>query len=710
MPVYQEPNSYSNEDGRKYNKPDFYSHPDFGSLTFNAPLDKNVVEDISKRTEKGRYYTDINNPQYFYIEKSSKAINMEFEGYIRAIDASMHMVGQGKYASGLQYCPTSIDAVNQKTKMIYDNGFVEFNSYRLKIIHLDESIEIIEADWSNLEMTNFKGFSSEVFPGIDMNFEFAEGRIKSSFVIKQNLNVKKLVFIDDLNFSSEFSAFLSNENPFGSDFLEIYNTETSETEIVVQPAYSFDASSNRVSWISEYGYTNTELFIHVDSAHLNNPAMVYPITVDPTFIAVGPITNGGGVHGSVLSPGTCTDNIVLTFPGGSEPWDTQVSWTVYAQQCFGSLILLGATDQCWLSDAQVFITACGNFSPNGAPAIIWTCFGAACNGPGFWTPTIPFGGNGMVDLIDCYPAQCADQTMTFTINTARVYCAPYTFYDNCTWANSYCVSLDDWSVTVQGRSIETLNNTGTGNGTQNIYDADCAGTQTLDPTPLYGVSPYTYLWSTGATSPTISVPGTVSTFTADVTDLCGNTVTATFDIGCPLASELIDFNVVAKDRRAILSWITLSEVENELFIIEKSTDGINWRVLSEIEGATNSDQKLSYEYTDIEPFSGMNYYRVKYESTQGKYKFSTTKSVRFDYHYSIYPNPAKNKITIASNDQSSEKGSYQIINVLGEEVLRGEFNTSLKLVDIESLENGVYLLKLSQQGKVIESSRFVKQN
>ena len=699
---------YSFEEGIKYNDKEFLSHPDFGKLTFKAPYGKNVVEDISKRTEFSRYYIDINHPAYFYIEQSSKPINIQKDGFFRAIDPSLHKVSQGIYQSGFQHYQTTLNQTVQKTKMSFGGEFIEFNDYLLKVVHTDNSIEIIEPDWSNIHMTNFSGYITDVFPGIDMKIEFYKGRVKSNFIVKQNLNVKELIFIDQLNLSTELGVILSDQNPFNQVFLEIYNVETSETEIVVQPALTYENSGNKDAWISKFELNGTDLYTILDSAHLNNIGLTYPITIDPTFIAVGPVTNGGGVHGSVQVPGTCTDNIVVAFPGGAEPWDTQFSWTIYTQQCAGSFFLFGLNDACFLSDARIWISGCAATSPAAAPVTIWACVGAGCNVPGFWTPTLPFGSDGTADLVACYPTQCAAQNMTFTINTARGYCPAYTVYDNCNWANSFCVSLDDWSATVQGRSVETLGNTATGNGTQNIYDADCIGTQTLDPTPLYGVPGYTYLWNTGATSSTLTVPGTVSTYTADVTDACGTTVTATFDIGCPLSTELSDFSLTKKDRSALLLWTTMNEVDNDQFILEKSVDGLNWRSFREVQGAGNSEQEISYEFRDDVTQSGINYYRIKYATTENEFKYSEVKSVEFDYLYSVFPNPAKDQLTIVNMLDESTSANYQVLDALGNVIVNGNFSTKTHEIDVSQLRTGVYLVKISQDDNVLETIRFVK--
>ncbi|MGV2481383.1 UNVERIFIED_CONTAM: hypothetical protein IGO34_31795, partial [Salmonella enterica subsp. enterica serovar Weltevreden] len=80
---------YPIETGKHYNDPQYYTHPDFGKLTFDAPVGKSVVEDLSRRTPYERYYIDLDQPQFFYIEKSSKPINYDNNGYLCAIDASL---------------------------------------------------------------------------------------------------------------------------------------------------------------------------------------------------------------------------------------------------------------------------------------------------------------------------------------------------------------------------------------------------------------------------------------------------------------------------------------------------------------------------------------------------------------------------------------------------------------------------------------------
>ena len=162
------PRSYSIEAGKKYNSEAYYSHPDFGKLTFRAPYRKNVVEDISKRTYDSRYYVDIDNPTYFYIEQSSGPINLYKDGLWRAIDPTLHPVSAQVYQSGVQPCPTKLDAGNKRTAILLGEAEFQFNHYSLQVIHTDHSVTTHQANWSQIAIGNEGAYITDVFPGIDM--------------------------------------------------------------------------------------------------------------------------------------------------------------------------------------------------------------------------------------------------------------------------------------------------------------------------------------------------------------------------------------------------------------------------------------------------------------------------------------------------------------------------------------------------------------
>ncbi|MFA5574389.1 MAG: T9SS type A sorting domain-containing protein [Brumimicrobium sp.] len=73
----------------------------------------------------------------------------------------------------------------------------------------------------------------------------------------------------------------------------------------------------------------------------------------------------------------------------------------------------------------------------------------------------------------------------------------------------------------------------------------------------------------------------------------------------------------------------------------------------------------------------------------------------------IYPNPADNTVTIKSNDGSIPE-NITFYNLQGNEVLENKSNQSLITVDIGNLNAGVYIIRISSNGKMFNKKLLVK--
>lgn len=691
--------TYSVESGKKYNPTAFHAHPDFGKLTFQAPYGKHVVEDISKRTSDSRYYVDLDDPTFFYIEKSSSPINTYIDGYWRAIDPTLHEKSAGYYESGIQPCPTILDKNNQLTAFKLGNEMFSFNNYQITITHFDNSTETLNANWSNITITNKGAYIVDVFPGIDMRILFLQNTIKSDFIIKQNLNVKNITFRDKINSSQPISKTIENfpEREYGNIVIK---NNLGEDLIKINPIKCYDSSGDGKIWFSLFSLTQNGFEYSCDSSVLNDSSKIYPIIIDPLVTVVGPIASANNLMGSLASPAFCSSSLNVTFPGGTTPWDVSSNWNSYANYCYGYYTFQGpSSDACYMSQIQIWLTSsCGGVSPVGAPGTIWTCLG--CNTSGSWVPTLPFNSSGTQSLAQCYSPSCSSQNLTFTININRSICPSYAPYDMCNWSTAYCVYLNNWSVTVQGRSAETLSNTTTGNGSTTIAAATCAsGTQVLNPTPQYGVPGYTYVWSTGATTPTITVPNGAATYTCQVTDACGTVRTATFTITCPLGIELKSFDALAYDTKVACTWSTEEVNSISHFELLRAGSDFMFKPLASIDNTNNNDGV--FRYNDLTPLAGVNYYQLALHKTDGTTELSEVRSVNFSAQSSprilIIPNPNKGSFTLQSKIETSDLYMVEVIGNDGRIYYQTEMQLEQGTLTLPlnlNLKAGIYQIRL----------------
>tara|TARA_B100000809_G_scaffold178002_1_gene175575 strand:- start:386 stop:1930 length:1545 start_codon:yes stop_codon:yes gene_type:complete len=94
-----------------------------------------------------------------------------------------------------------------------------------------------------------------------------------------------------------------------------------------------------------------------------------------------------------------------------------------------------------------------------------------------------------------------------------------------------------------------------------------------------------------------------------------------------LPVKLSNFDVFLQENKVEIKWTTASEINNDYFQIERSSNGIKFQILKIIQGAGNSNQVINYSSYDLSPPIGNVYYRVRQIDFDGENKVSDIKSV-----------------------------------------------------------------------------------
>jgi len=72
----------------------------------------------------------------------------------------------------------------------------------------------------------------------------------------------------------------------------------------------------------------------------------------------------------------------------------------------------------------------------------------------------------------------------------------------------------------------------------------------------------------------------------------------------------------------LISWTTIEEVNNDYFILQKSTDGVEFTTIMVIKGAVNSQEERSYKYLDSVIGEKQIYYRLLLQDLEGEYEYT----------------------------------------------------------------------------------------
>ena len=175
----------------------------------------------------------------------------------------------------------------------------------------------------------------------------------------------------------------------------------------------------------------------------------------------------------------------------------------------------------------------------------------------------------------------------------------------------------------------------------------------------------------------------------------------------PLPVSLKTFTASVDGNHSILNWATATELSTSHFNVQHSTDGSSFSNIGNVKAIGNGAN--SYQFTDKSPANGTNYYRLQSVDKDGASTYSKVVSVSFTIHDSpltIYPNPAKDYLTIKGNHIASVNVLDNMGRLVSIQSLKDATNPS---ITVASLPAGVYHLRIQTTDGSISTIAFVKQ-
>lgn len=160
----------------------------------------------------------------------------------------------------------------------------------------------------------------------------------------------------------------------------------------------------------------------------------------------------------------------------------------------------------------------------------------------------------------------------------------------------------------------------------------------------------------------------------------------------PLPVELLSFEAIPTKKTVELKWSTASEINNDFFTVERSSDIENWIETAIVQGAGNSGIIKNYTTIVDNPLPGLSYYRLKQTDFDGKQEYLGIRAVDMkegrEIEFSVFPNPASEKMNIVINENEF---TIDVFNMSGQIILSQRNSNEL---DISNLPNGLYLIRL----------------
>ena len=152
-----------------------------------------------------------------------------------------------------------------------------------------------------------------------------------------------------------------------------------------------------------------------------------------------------------------------------------------------------------------------------------------------------------------------------------------------------------------------------------------------------------------------------------------------------------------------LNWVTATETNNSYFEVLRSADGINFTAIGKVTGAGNTTQEKRYNFTDLSPLAGTNYYQLVQYDKDGKKKVLGIRLVKVSHKAGaliIYPNPSNGVVNLSFEANSYQK--LELIDLAGKILMTRAIGRQERTMsfNISNLAAGIYNVKLSGNDKL----------
>ncbi|HEV3411813.1 MAG TPA: T9SS type A sorting domain-containing protein [Puia sp.] len=321
----------------------------------------------------------------------------------------------------------------------------------------------------------------------------------------------------------------------------------------------------------------------------------------------------------------------------------------------------------------------------------------------------------------------------------------FTFYNTSSMTTSYNVSLtsstiylnDNTSMTSNGGagtsiSLVSSSRIVIGNGsltssaiftvsgpTMTVYDNSSVAVANQNNV-YYNWADYDYQHNVNAnsnSSKAYSTSGLSMNCGAGYAHSCSNpslygpaTLNSGVGSGATLPIVLEGFTATLDNNHTVtLDWNTQLEVNFSHFAIQRSADGTTWEDIGTVHAKGNSAVQTDYTYTDEQPLTGTNYYRLALVNLDDTYTYSEEKVVETAAvaRISFFPNPAHDYVNVSLAGSSGKAVTVLLTSISGrlmQEKTAAAASGAVVTFPIQNVASGMYILTVVNSDGSRESS------
>lgn len=174
------------------------------------------------------------------------------------------------------------------------------------------------------------------------------------------------------------------------------------------------------------------------------------------------------------------------------------------------------------------------------------------------------------------------------------------------------------------------------------------------------------------------------------------------------------FSGTLEKNTAILNWETGSEHNNSYFIIECSTNGLNFTAVGKVQSKGNASNTQAYSYKDplsvaLSQSGALIYYRLRQVDMDGKFTLSSVLKLQGAEQKValVYPNPVRKGTQPGISISNARIAQAILYNASGQVVLQQKLRGGYNSLKLGTTPTGIYLLKIVYQDGSTKANRII---
>jgi hypothetical protein len=201
----------------------------------------------------------------------------------------------------------------------------------------------------------------------------------------------------------------------------------------------------------------------------------------------------------------------------------------------------------------------------------------------------------------------------------------------------------------------------------------------------------------GLQGPLVFSPGTFAHFVM--------TVTGSVESALPV--KLNFFKASRIGEGASLFWNVEQEINFKEYVVETSTDGVNYKAI----GAVAAANSKKYEFKVAKLQEGKNYFRLKLVDLDGTFEYSKVEVLDnkvIKNNFVVFPNPVVSQLQFNWNAEGLYR--YQILSLDGKQFKIGTVLKGINVIDMSNMPAGNYIIDvIDAKGAIVGVQKFIKQ-